>query len=39
MDTPVSTYAGHLLITGLINLINPNKQYKFTTDKVYGGES
>ncbi len=33
------TYAGHLLIRGLLNLISPNKQYKFTTDKVYEGDS
>ena len=34
-----STYAGHLLITGLLNLISPNKEYKYTTDKVYTGDS
>jgi|GEM_PF-2305912 len=34
-----STSAGHLLIVGIANLLNSNKEYKFTTDKAYAGDS
>jgi hypothetical protein len=34
-----STNAFHLLFKGALNLINPNKEYKYTTDKTYSGDS
>lgn len=34
-----STSSAHLLIVGIANLLNPNKEYKYTTDKVYIGDS
>lgn len=34
-----STYAFHLLFVGVLNLINPNKEYKYTTNKTYSGDS
>ncbi|GJQ61871.1 MAG: hypothetical protein SCALA702_09240 [Melioribacteraceae bacterium] len=37
--TEFSTSAAHLLIVGIANLLNPNKEYKYTTDKVYIGDS
>jgi len=34
-----STYALHMLVVGTMNLMNPNKQYEYTTDKTYSGDS
>ena len=35
----LSTNAFHLLFVGALNLLNPNKQYEYTTDKTYSGDS
>lgn len=34
-----SSYAMHFLVVGAVNLLNPNKEYKFSTDKTYIGDS
>lgn len=35
----LSTNAFHLLFVGALNLLNPNKEYVYTTDKTYSGDS
>ncbi|MCF8241208.1 MAG: hypothetical protein K9J16_07465 [Melioribacteraceae bacterium] len=34
-----SSYALHELVVGVMNLLNSNKQYKYSTDKTYSGDS
>lgn len=34
-----STYAFHQLLVGVMNLLNSGKDYKFTTNKTYSGDS
>jgi len=35
----VSSYALHMIVVGTMNLISPSKQYEYSTDKTYSGDS